>query len=308
MENISAQKVTIILINWNQEEDTTECLESISKLNYTNYSVIVVDNGSTDGSYENLTRRFSDVKFVRNEENLGFAGGMNSGIDEALKHDPKYLLILNSDTVVSPQLLNSLVDTCEKDEKVAIAGPLIYNYYKPTKLDFAGSKVRLSLGSVKHLQKPKSSDSAFEIDFMTGCGFLIHANIIKKHGGFDPAFFVLFEDIDLSFRLRGKGFKIVCQPRAAMWHKISTKISTNINYYFWFRNSLFVINRYLSFPFTISGKAKIILVNFVKCLLAALIRGKMDTVKVLFWSVSDYFTGRMHKGRLDEILKMSSEK
>ena len=108
-------KVSIITLTWNSYEVTRDCLLTLKKLDYPNFEIVVVDNGSTDGSQQQLAREFPDVRRICNATNLGFAGGNNVGIRDALARDADYLLLLNNDTIVSPSFLRELIRVGESD-------------------------------------------------------------------------------------------------------------------------------------------------------------------------------------------------
>ncbi len=295
-------QVAIIILNWNQYEDTSECLRSIGKMRYENYRVIVVDNNSSDGSCERLEGEFRDVIFLKNSDNLGFAGGMNMGIDYVLKNEFDHVLILNSDTVVSAQLLYRLVDLCGSEKEIGIAGPVIFNYYRPKEIDYAGGAVHLRYGRIKHLKTIPRNSSPFETEFMTGCCMMIPVPVIKECGIFDSDLFLLCEDLDISLRYRNRGYKIFCDPKAVVWHKISTKINRRIGYYFWFRNILIVIKRHSQSLHFLMGALKIVCLNAVKCIITSLFKGKFKEAGSVLFGIRDFFRKNYNKGSLDKIL------
>ena len=120
-------KVAIVILNWNGLADTLECLDSLQKIVYPNYVVVVIDNGSNGNDAEIIKKKFGDFVFVIEEEkNLGFAGGCNEGIRWALHSGAKYVLLLNNDTVVDPNFLIELVNVAQNDPQIGIVGPKVY--------------------------------------------------------------------------------------------------------------------------------------------------------------------------------------
>src|SRR5215472_2220491 len=113
-------KVSVITLTWNSHEVTRDCLLTLKKLDYPSFEIIVVDNGSTDGSQKQLAREFPDVRRICNATNLGFSGGNNVAIRDALARNADYLLLLNNDTIVSPGFLRELVKVAESDEKIGL--------------------------------------------------------------------------------------------------------------------------------------------------------------------------------------------
>jgi len=117
-------KVVIIVLNWNGWRDTIECLESLQRLTYPNYQVIVVDNGSTDDSVGRIRRAYPNVVLIETDENLGYAGGNNVGINYALKHGTEYVLILNNEVKIEPNVLTVMIEVA-KQSGVSVIGGLV---------------------------------------------------------------------------------------------------------------------------------------------------------------------------------------
>src|SRR4030042_7200987 len=130
--------------------DTMECLESLKKITYPNYRVVMVDNASEDNDVEVLTDRYGNyIHMIRNDKNYGFAEGNNIGIRYALEHsNPEYILLLNNDTVVHPTFLDKLVETASGDSRIGIAGPKVYSYDQPDRLQSAGGKINWWTGDL----------------------------------------------------------------------------------------------------------------------------------------------------------------
>jgi GT2 family glycosyltransferase len=147
--------VAIILLNWNGYKDTFECLESLATLDYPNFSAYVVDNDSIDGSYEKLLEDNKNgafkikVKFIQSGATLGFAGGNNVGIQQALEDGYEYFWMLNNDTIVDAASLSELIKVIQENEEIGIVGSKIY-YYGTNKIWFAGGKVSYWTGTSRH--------------------------------------------------------------------------------------------------------------------------------------------------------------
>ena len=129
-------KVSIIILNWNGWKDTIECLESLQRLTYPNYHVIVVDNGSRGNDAEVLQEKFGDyISLIRNDKNYGYTGGNNIGIRHALNNSsPDYFLILNNDVAVAPDFLTEMVKVADNDAAIGIVGPKVYYYDFPNRI------------------------------------------------------------------------------------------------------------------------------------------------------------------------------
>ncbi len=255
-------KIFIVVLNWNQPKLTIECVESLEKLKIdkkNKVEVIIVDNGSTDNSLEEL-RKLKSKKFgievMAAVANLGFAGGNNFGIKYALSHGADYIIVLNNDTLVDPSLLNNLLNTALKDTHIGIVSPKIYfakgfefhKKYKKNELGkvlwYAGGKIDWNNIYGKNIGVDEVDKGQFdktkEIDFATGACFLIKSEVLKQVGMFDEKYFMYLEDADLGQRLKKRGWKIIYEPSAKLWHKVaqSSGIGSDLNDYFISRNRL----------------------------------------------------------------------
>lgn len=259
-------KVAIIILNWNGADDTLALLESLSHVTYPNFSVTVVDNASKDDSLGRLARfmeqrrrgeRNSDYKLslLPLSKNFGYAEGNNKGIVQASREHPDYYLLLNNDTVVSPDFLDILVAATESDPKLAAVGPTIY-FADPdgtTTKDvwYAGGWLNFYAGGAHHnTEKPAVKDKMTVVptEFITGCCLLIKRSAITKlEQLFDPLFFAYTEDTDLCLRLLRQGHRLGYVPAASIWHKLARSSGGPKSYNFWYynvRNNFLVMSRY----------------------------------------------------------------
>ena len=230
--------VAIVLLTRNQKEHTIECLRSLEKLEYPNFKIIVVDNGSTDGTPREIRTKFPHVTLIENEENLGFAEGSNVGIRRAITEGADYVLLLNNDTIVAPDLLTELVRVAEADTRIGIVGPKIYYYHEPDRIQSVGGRIDwkratstlIGTGEIDSGQY----DQIREVDFVSGCALLIRRSVIEKVGLMDPAYFLYYDEVDWNVRASRAGFRLVCVPSGKVWHKdavSSGKGSPFLNYY-----------------------------------------------------------------------------
>lgn len=229
--------VCIIILNWNSYEVIHDCIISLMKVKYSNYRIVVVDNGSHDNSLIRLKEIFPDIDFVESEKNIGFAGGNNLGIKYAQdKYKPGYYLLLNNDTIVDEKFLEELVKSGSDDLNIGCTVPKILYYDQPDRLYYAGGRVEPISGLGKHIGGKKKDSIKYNIpkniDFANGCCMLIKSKVFDEIGVFDETFFAVIEDVDLSYRMINKGFKIFYNPNAKIWHKQS--YSSNQNKGSWF--------------------------------------------------------------------------
>jgi len=226
-------KVCIIILNWNGKELLKDCLSSIFKLtDYPNYKVIVVDNGSTDGSVEFVKKNFPKADVLALDKNYGFSKGNNIGIKYALKkYKPKYILLLNNDTkIIQKDWLTKLVGTAESDEKIGIVGPkLIYPDGRIQHVWTIVNPYRLQFFITNYKRGEKDSKRFSilkEVDALCGACVLIKKEVIEKIGLIDENFNPFWlEDTDFFIRARDNGFKLIYNGKVKVVHfeGVSTK-------------------------------------------------------------------------------------
>jgi GT2 family glycosyltransferase len=216
--------IYIVILNWNAAVVTAECLQSLRSLTYSNYRIILVDNGSSDNSGEILATHFPEVHLLQMESNRGFTGGCNAGMREALENDADYILLLNNDTTVAPDVLEQLAATADMDETIAIVSPKILFADAPDRIWYAAGSYNWWQGAPSYNYKRRDSRSPGypqAITFATGCAMLLRVEALKKVGLFDERFFAYGEDIDLTARMLKAGYRAMYVPNARVWHKAS---------------------------------------------------------------------------------------
>lgn len=246
------KSVFIVILNWNGWEDTAKCVESCRELTYVNFHILVVDNGSTDGSETNLRKKFSDIDIIQTGRNLGFSGGNNVGIRRALEQDADFVWLLNNDTIVDPACLARMVQAMEAGDHVGMVGSKIYYHDSPDTLWFAGGEVDLEGGGLtRHIGKDEIDrgdyDTQKETAYLTGCSILARREMIDEIGLLEENYFLYFEDADWSLRAKQKGWKLMYQPEAILWHKEGAqtgKIHSEGFVYYFLRNRFFFIRRF----------------------------------------------------------------
>lgn len=217
--------IAIVVLNFNKKNDILDCLKSIFNLEYPEIEVIVVDNGSTDGSSEAIKSEYPDVHLVESKKNLGVAGGRNVGIKYADQNfNYKYLLFLDDDIVVDKKALTEMVCSFYKDKNIGIVAPKCLMSKTPGVIGYAGGmSVNLFSGKITNIGGGEKDEGQFDKPgFISSCGglCLISRELINQVGIFDEKFNPYgWEDVDLSLRARQKGFKIFYNHKAVIYHK-----------------------------------------------------------------------------------------
>ncbi|HEY76442.1 MAG TPA: glycosyltransferase [Thermoflexia bacterium] len=223
-ESSGVPAVYAVILAFNNYDDTRECLESLHKSDYENLSIVVVDNGSSDGTPERIRVEFPNVHLIETGRNLGVPWGYDVGFSYALQAGAEYILMLNNDTVVDPQMVRRLVEAAEADPNVGILMPKVLYYDDPEVIWAAGGRYRAFPPAhiIVGQNRPSAAfDKPFYLEYALSCGLLIHRRAFEKAGLFDPGYFFFFDDWDFSHRVRAHGLRILFVPDARMWHKVS---------------------------------------------------------------------------------------
>jgi GT2 family glycosyltransferase/glycosyltransferase involved in cell wall biosynthesis len=210
--------VSVVVVNYRGAEDTIACLDGLRDLDYEDLEVIVVDNASGDGSAEVLTARFPDARVLALEENTGFAGGCNHGAAQATG---QYLAFLNNDARPDPAWLRVAVETLHADTSIACVASKVLDWEGET-VDFVDAAMSFYGHAFKlHVGAPDGSipDKAADVLFASGAAMVMPTDIFERVGGFDPRYFMFFEDVDLGWRLWLYGYRVRYVPESLVYHR-----------------------------------------------------------------------------------------
>ncbi len=221
---MAAPLVYIVTLNWNRRDDTLACVRSLLELDYPNFRIVVVDNASGDDSVSAIRARFPAVEVIANRSNVGFAAGMNVGIEWALAAGAGYVFVMNNDTLVDKQMLSELVEEAEQSSTIGLAGPKIYTFDPPDRVWFAWGYRDPWTWAV--IRMPRGRDDARvntprDVNFLTGCGMLVRRDVFEKVGLFDTGYFMYQEDADFCVQVVRAGFRVRYVPTARMWHRVA---------------------------------------------------------------------------------------
>ncbi len=216
----------IVLVNWNSEQDTLACIDSLLSARISENQIIVVDNGSVDNSLSSIKARHSGkIALIENQTNIGFAAASNQGIDFALSHGAGWIMLLNNDTIVAKDAFDELGKYMQLQGDYALLSPIIYYFDEPKTIWSAGDKQILGtlITSRKHTGKLNNPPlpEFYPVDFLSGAALLVRRDVFGAVGKLDPTYVMYGEEIDFCWRARQAGFRLACITTAEIWHKVS---------------------------------------------------------------------------------------
>jgi len=305
---MNKDKVGILILNWNGYDLTKECLDSLKDLTYANYEIILLDNGSKDGSGNRLKKEYPGVIHLSSDKNHGFAQGCNICAEEAFKRGADAIWLLNNDTVVEKDSLGELMRAATSKKDVGAAGSMIY-YHKTDKMIwFFGAEI--SWGHSMRFVSPygirerdRGEFNIRETDYLSGCSMLIKKQAWEKVGGLDPEYFSYGEEIDWCVRAGKAGYKMLSVPSSIVWHKVSFSTGgegSPLSSYYIARNNMRMISRHYK------GAAKLFLyetIQYIKHLSGAaasliMMRSPRPSLYAIK-GLNDYNRGVFYEYRLD---------
>ena len=217
-----APLVLIVLLNWNSLEETRTAVASLFRTDYPNFHILIVDNGSQDGSPSELRKLVGErVELLESPVNTGYTGGCNLGLERALAMGADYVWLLNNDAVVEPRTLTSLVTMAEADERIGLVTPQIWSPDED-RITFAGGIVSVKESLYNETHDPVVAAEWAErhphAGLVIGTAMLVRTELVRQIGPLDTAFFAYFEDIDYSARSAAAGFRNVVDPNTVVRH------------------------------------------------------------------------------------------
>jgi hypothetical protein len=216
-----------VVLNWCNEHDTKACLDSLAAQDYPALSVLLVDNGSPDGSGPRLHARYPKVGYLQTGQNLGYAGGNNRGMKQAVDDGAEYVLVVNNDTVLERSCVTELVKAVRGEESIrtGAVGAKILRYDAPDQIWFGGGEFDRLRAIGRHIGENLADSNPAERDtrdvtFLTGCCLLIPAETLRTVGVFRDDFFAYCEDVEFCLRVSRKGLRLVYAPAARLRHRV----------------------------------------------------------------------------------------
>ena len=291
--------VGIVISNYNGWQDTVQCLESLQKQTYRNFEIILLDDASTNDSVQQLQKHLTEnTVFLPQEANSGFAAVNNVGMRRALADGCVWVLLLNNDTVVAPDFLETLL---RETPAGAVSCPKMLFLDPPDEIWFAGGELDRATGKVKHLGGHEKDGPAFaekkQVSFITFCCVLLPRQVVEEVGFLDETLFMYCEDVDYCIRLADAGVPLWLLPDARIWHKAGGSAGGMLSVYYITRNTLYLTCkgksalqiRARTLPVLISGAARYALTK--------LLGRKKGRSYGAFRGALDFWRGRM--GRME---------
>jgi GT2 family glycosyltransferase len=292
-----APAVSVVLVHWERAsvEDTIECLKSLTQTTYPRLSTILVNNGARSLPDEPFLAVMPTLEIIRTAENLGFTGGNNVGMRHALGAGAEYVLLLNNDTVVSPNLIERLLAAFDRPE-VGIVGPIVTYFSHPNRAWFAGGTYNRYLGYTFHTLMGDDLTGPLPdqpIDFVTACALRIRRDVLERVGLLWEALFIYFEDAELCLRAARRGYRSILVGEPLVRHKVSASMGavgehpfSPLKGYYFGRNPLLMARRRLAGPWTVVGLLGLLGVvypyNIVQCVKARnwrALRGYLEGIR-----------------------------
>lgn len=238
-------ELTIIILNWNAAPDTIRCVRRFASWKRLRPAILVIDNASTDGSPERIARECPQVHLLRNTRNLGFAGGNNRGIVEALSRGDAPILLLNNDAWIEEDDTIRLVETLQADERIGFVGPLLFDAEKRDRLLAAGSK-NPALHHLSHNAKLPGSGPVQVVECVPGTVILGQAQVFCTVGLLDEDYFFASEVADLCLRARAQGYLSAIDTRARAFHSLgrSSELRDTLYTYYIIRNRFLLVRKF----------------------------------------------------------------
>ena len=252
MHQPGAQHVAAVVLSWNGRDDTLACLTSLARADYSPLTLIVVDNGSADGTADAIAERFPAVEVIRNGTNVGFAEGNNVGIRRALELGADAVLVLNTDVEVASDAVSALVAEMRRRPDAASLSSKVLYAPPPDRIWFAGATFDPRSGYNGRLVGYREPDDGrfedvVETDRACGAAMLVPRRVLEEVGLFDSHLFAYSEGTDWSLRATARGYRHLVVPASRVWHKVSVTSggeSSPATLYYGLRNTMEVCERH----------------------------------------------------------------
>lgn len=245
--------VAVVILSCNQLAFTLDCIHSVEESNGAPYTMlsILVDNGSDDGTPNIVRTRYPRVRVIENGTNLGYAGGNNVGIRQALACGASHIMVLNNDAALTSGCLVPLVTTLDASPEVGIVTPLIIEPTSEPWIGSLGTRIDPRTAAVTHLRGSEAARLAdlgipVDVDSAHGAAMMTRRDVLERVGLFDEAYYLYFEETDWCLRARELGYRIQAIPASSVRHRRSATAGRNSNLidYYMTRNHIRLVLRH----------------------------------------------------------------
>jgi GT2 family glycosyltransferase len=297
-------ELAIVIINWNAAADTIRCLHQLASWDHLQPKIWVVDNGSTDGSADIISRESPNTRLIRNSTNLGFAGGNNRGIDEALSKGDAPILLLNNDAFIDEENVIRLLHTLQADAQLGLIGPLLFDADYEDRLLSAGGRDP-ARHHQSHILELTPGEPVRIVECVPGTVVLVRPEVFRTVGLLDEAYFFASEVADLCLQASQFGYVSAIDTRARAFHDLSrsSNLRSTLHTYYIIRNRFLLIRKF-------HRNWKLLFYGFWTLYSLALslkvqLNGKLATARAIRLGLLDGLRGRFG-GRNDRVLTTSS--
>jgi len=301
--SIQPPLVSVISVNYNHAQVTCDMLDSLYKCSYPSLEVIVIDNGSPDDDPSIIKEKFPQVLYVETGENLGFAGANNLGI---CLSKGKYILLLNNDTIVTPNFLEPLVNKMESDPAIGAVSPKIRYYYLPDTIQFAGmtpiNSYTVRSRAYGHMEKDVGQFDQDRISaYAHGAAMMVSRKVVEEIGLMSLSFFLYYEELDWGFRIRKAGYKIYYVYNSMIYHleSVATGKQSPFKTYYLNRSRLLYMRRNVRGAKSIIPILFQLIVAIPKNMVQFLFQGRIDLFRAycraVGWQIRTAFQPFIHK-------------
>lgn len=301
IDKIKGPRVLISVLVYNKVEDALNVVACFRRQKYPNYDIIVVDNASSLSHYEELRKKLSDIRIVRLDQNLGFAGGNNVALQIAKENGYDHVIISNDDIVFGDELVTNLIETAESKPKCGLVGVIEEDYYtgKVRAIGGDGFNFLRSRGKwTKNL--PSGKKMSAEFDYVQGALMMLSKEALDSGIKLDEQFFMYCEEIDLGFQLKKLGLKAIVDLRTSVKHKSVPRNFIPYQGYYIQRNRLYLSRKHASgFVYLLSLINMTFVELPIKCLIR-IVQGHSDYARACVAGFCDSFMGKMRQGRFVE--------
>lgn len=288
VDNINTPKVFIVVLTYNSKRLVLSCLANLANLNKKNFSLflVVVDNGSTDGTADAVIKNYPEVTLIDNKKNYGFAKGINYGLRFAYQQGADWMLLLNDDTVLPRDFLQKLLRISLK-KNYDISGPKIKTLdNKIWSLGGVINPLRFSGGLISYGEEDKKNLKEQKVDFISGTVMLVKKKVFARIGFLDEDYFLYYDDVDFCYRALQKGFLSYLVPQAEITHLETATIKKNSPSHYYHAAKSRLIFVFKRAPFIIKIRE---LIRLGKTIIELIFEKNLTKRKYEFWAICDFF-------------------